>query len=202
MSDDNNTQPAAPTDVPAGVSPFLVILIISAGIGLLFAALALLAEGDTGGTSRDVTVPQSLRGWEAADFQLVGLDGELVRLTDFAGRPVFLNFWRTDCPPCVRELPAMQQFMREQGDTGAVVLAVNQGEDAGDVRAFLADLGITEIPILLDPDTDLARDYGYRGLPTTYIIDAEGRVAYQKIGEFTLEQMYSYLDAVNEQGIG
>ena len=189
-------------DQPGGISPLLVILLITGLLGVIAAVMMVLNEGqsassDDSGFAQITTPvpPRSLDDWQADDFLLTTLDGSQMSLADYRGRTVFLNFWRTDCPPCVREMPAMQEFMRDQGDDGAVVLAVNQGEDAGDVREFLADLGITDIPILLDPDVDLRTDYPYSGLPTTYVIAPDGRVTFQKIGEFTLTEMNTYLDA-------
>lgn len=179
-----------------GVSPLLVILSVSGLIGLVTAGVMLLASGPNAtSTGSAPPTPVVIDSRQAADFQLVSLDGEMVNLADFQGRPVFINLWRTDCPPCVRELPAFQQFMREQGDDGAVVLAINQGEELGFIRDFLAEIGINGVPVLLDPDLDVAADYSYRGLPTTYLIDSTGTVRFRKVGEMTLAEMNTYVEA-------
>jgi peroxiredoxin len=197
---DDDTQPAG------GVSPALVLLLITGLMGLLVAGAMLLSEGGrrTGpvvnSRSDIITAPQPgtrpVRDWQAEDFELPTLAGDTISLSDFAGRPVFLNFWRTDCEPCVRELPAFQAFLEEQGEDGAVVLAVNQGEDGEQIAEFLAEVGITEIPVLLDTRLEVSRYYPVPGLPTTYFIDREGMVQYTKIGEMELSEMYNYLDTL------
>jgi thiol-disulfide isomerase/thioredoxin len=109
---------------------------------------------------------------------------------------VFLNFWRTDCPPCVRELPAFQQFVREQGGGGAVVLAVNIEEEPDAMRAFLTDLGVSDIPVLLDTEGETASRYGVYQIPVTFVIDGTGYVQYQKFGEMRAEDLDAYLESL------
>ncbi len=189
-----------------GISPILVIFLITGALGFFAAAVMLFAEpGGARLDERDLLVPAQGRDrdWQAADFALTRLDGATVNLADYAGRPVFINLWRTDCPPCVRELPAMQEFARQQAGDGAVVIAINQGERADEISGFLDELGIvaaTEstdgIIILLDPGLLTGEDYPYQALPTTYILAEDHQVRYTKIGEVDLEGMYLYLEAV------
>ncbi len=173
------------------ISPLVAIFLLTSILGLIVAVVILMNEdSDTTGTPGSPV----LSGWEAADFELETLNGAIVRLSDYKGRPVFLNIWRTDCPPCVREMPALQQFAQEQGPDGAVVLAVNQGEQADDIREFLDEIGVNTLLILLDRDLILDQTYRVVGLPTTYIISPEGKVEYTKLGELTIEEMYTYVD--------
>ncbi|GAB4328427.1 MAG: hypothetical protein Kow00117_14860 [Phototrophicales bacterium] len=184
-----------------GLSPILVIFLISGALGFITAGVMLMNETRTSplptpNASLNNPLPASrpLRDWIADDFELLSLSGETVRLSDFAGRPVFINFWWTGCPPCEEEFPAFEQFLAEQGDDGAVILAVNQaGESPAEIQAFLDRINVHNVPILLDPDYIMPRLYPYTGFPTTYFIDATGQVRYQKIGTITLEQLYSYL---------
>jgi peroxiredoxin len=218
--DINEPQPTAaeaePATTPAqparGVSPAVVMLFITGLMGLVVAVGMLLAEGGRSGAGGlDPGSPaqvvggggggaplgagsRSMREWEADDFELPTLDGGTLRLTDYSGRPVFLNFWRTDCAPCVRELPAFQTFIQQQGDEGAIVLAVNQGESADDIREFLDEIGIDSIPVLLDPTLSLTALYPANALPTTYFINANGMVEYLRLGEMTIDEMYEYLE--------
>lgn len=180
---------------PRGVSPLLIMFLVTGLTGLVMAAAVLLSEErDEPASPFEPQAPQSLEDRQADDFTLPSLDGDAVRLSDFAGRPVFLNFWRTDCPPCAAEMPALEQFVQEQGDDGAVVLAVNQGEQAGAIRDFLDDIEVSDLPVLLDTDSDLLSDYAVPGLPTTYIIDGSGAVVYFKLGAVTLDDLYLYLE--------
>lgn len=180
------------------VSPLLVIFMASGFLGMLAAVVMLIAEQQTDTpTAESLTRTRPVeREWRADDFELMSLEGEPVRLSDFAGRTVFINFWRTDCPPCVAELPDFQQFMVEQGDSGAVVLAINQGERADDIARFLNEINVAGIPVLLDEDLAIDDSFPVGGLPTTYVVDGEGLVRYTKIGAMTLDEMYVYLDEV------
>lgn len=83
--------------------------------------------------------------------------------------------------------------MREQPPNGAVVLAVNGGESAETVSAFLSELGVEGIPVALDTDLSVRGQYGVIGLPTTFILDAEGVVRSRKMGEITLDNLRAYV---------
>lgn len=132
------------------------------------------------------------------DFELTSLDGETVRLSDYNGRIVFLNFWASWCEPCTRELPAMQEFVRAQPEDGAAVLAVNVEESAETVRAFLEAQGIRDLEILLDQESSAAASYGVFNIPVTFIIDEAGIVRYPKYGEITQAEMNGYVQALRE----
>lgn len=133
----------------------------------------------------------------APEFTLTGLNGETIRLVDLRGRVVFVNFWATDCEPCVRELPAFEAFMREQPPDGAVVLAVNGGESADTVSMFLGELGVESIPVALDTDLSVRGQYGVIGLPTTFILDGEDVMRSRHMGEITLENLRTYVHELN-----
>ncbi len=184
-----------------GTSPLLVLFMLTGFVGLIMAVVVFLSEGNTSSTPDGsnvaaVATPNSALNRPAENFQLMDINGELVSLAQFRGRPVFINLWWTGCPPCVREFPAFQQFMEEQGDDGAVVLAINQGESVGEIRPFLSDLGITDVPVLLDTDMTIGQLYPYNGFfPTTYLIDAEGNVRFRRIGEIGLGEMYEFLES-------
>lgn len=187
-----------------GVSPAILLFLMTGVLGLIAAGVMLATEPDNNAVQEaynDLTSGRAIRDWEAPGFPATTLDGDAIQLTDYRGQVVFLNFWWTGCPPCVRELPALQTFSEEQaalGDEGAVVLAVNQGEDAEQIREFLAELNVDNITVLLDRPRDWGNEYGVTGFPTTYVIDAEGMVRWIKIGELEVEEMYAYLDSVTD----
>ncbi len=112
------------------------------------------------------------------------LNGDRRSLDDFSGKVLLVNFWATWCPPCVKELPSMQALRRQFAGEPFEVIAVNVGEDPVDVSNFLnridADL---EYPILLDENMVAAKNWKVRALPTTYIIDPQGRARYIALGE-------------------
>jgi peroxiredoxin len=142
--------------------------------------------------------PPGLLDKSAPVFTLSTLDGEVVSLADYRGRVVFVNFWWSGCPPCVEELPTFQQFASEQSTTGAVVLAVNVGEEPAQIQEFLSenDIVMNNVPILLDTNYAVLRKYGVSVFPTTYIVNPDGVLSKVKFGAFNLDELYSYLASV------
>jgi peroxiredoxin len=127
------------------------------------------------------TLPELPRPIAAPNFELADLDGGLHKLTDYRGKVVVLNFWATWCPPCRYEMPSMQRGWEAAGADGVVFLGVNVGEDADTVFMFLADYSV-EFPLLLDKDATVIKEYQVVGLPTTFIIDPQGRITHRVIG--------------------
>jgi thiol-disulfide isomerase/thioredoxin len=119
----------------------------------------------------------------APDFTLPDLDGEARSLAEFRGKVVMLNFWATWCPPCRREMPSMQRLYEKYGERGLVVVAVNQFEDPDLVFEFTGRLSLEPtFPILFDRESRVSEQYKVKGLPTTYLLDREGRIHYRAIG--------------------
>ncbi len=94
---------------------------------------------------------------------------------------MIVNFWATWCPPCRDELPALQRVWEELREDGLVVLGVNVGEDAELIFFFTADYPV-DFPLLLDQDATAIDTWPVRGIPTTFVIDPDGRIAYRAIG--------------------
>ena len=152
------------------------------------------------GASFEPAEPRAILNFRAPDFELPTLDGrQLVSPADYAGRPLFLNFWATWCAPCVRELPALQEFAATHAsdDAGPALLAINLGESAETVSAFLREIGVTDLLVALDISQVVKRDYGVQNLPTTFVIDGEGMVLAKQLGEMTYEQMTLRLQELN-----
>ena len=108
-------------------------------------------------------------------------DGNTIRLTDFQGKVVFVNFWATWCIPCRLEMPAMERLYREFKGQGLVILAVNVQERPGPVRTFVRELELT-FPVVLDSKGAAAMAYAVRGLPATYLIDRNQVIVGRAIG--------------------
>jgi peroxiredoxin len=105
------------------------------------------------------------------------------RLSDLRGKVVLVNFWATWCPPCRKELPSMERLWRQFRDAGLVVLGVNVGETGDEVFAFSKGLDTPlTFPLLLDEDSAVAQSWPVKGLPTTFLIDKQGRMAFGVIG--------------------
>ncbi len=111
----------------------------------------------------------------AIDFELDTLDGGKLRLSDFRGKTVFLNFWATWCPPCIEEMPSLRRLHRKlSSHPEFVFLAVSTDEDWEPVRRFF-EREPAEFPVLLDAKGVLAKRYGTTKFPETYVI-RDGRV--------------------------
>jgi peroxiredoxin len=117
----------------------------------------------------------------APDFDLKDPQGRPQRLADYRGKPLILNFWATWCPPCREEMPSMQRAHEVVAAEGIAVIAVNVGEDADTIAAFLEDEPV-DFPLPMDTDSKVAQHYHMQGLPTTYVIDPQGRLAYRAMG--------------------
>jgi thiol-disulfide isomerase/thioredoxin len=126
-------------------------------------------------------------GEPAPDFVLRDLGGAPVRLSDLRGRVVFLNFWATWCRPCKKELPDIQRMAGEYPDDLAV-LAVNLEESPEEAAAFLRENGLS-LPALLDRTGAVYRQYRLNGLPDSFFIDREGRIAAIQYGYLTESMM-------------
>ncbi len=116
----------------------------------------------------------ALPGQPAPNFELANLAGQPVKLSDFAGKPVILNFWATWCPPCRQEMPELQAAAEEYGDR-LTIIGINHtsGDNPDLVPNFVAEYGIT-FPVLLDELGLVVEIYGVVGLPTTIFIDRNG----------------------------
>ena len=147
----------------------------------VLAALALVAllvygvSGVGGSTTLDDAVKAGKRP-EAPVRELPDLGGGTGSLADYAGKPVLLNFWASWCEPCKAEAPILERAHRRLRAEGGAVLGVTVSDQSDDSRAFLKKYGLT-FPSLRDVEGALGRDYGTTGVPETFAIDREGRVA-------------------------
>lgn len=120
------------------------------------------------------------------DFELKTLSGDTVKLSDYKGKKVMLNFWATWCPPCKAEMPDMQKFYEGNKDR-VEILAVNM-DTTNDVAGFVKEYGLT-FPILLDEENEVNKDYGIVSIPTTFFIDEDGVIKQKITGSMQLEDM-------------
>jgi thiol-disulfide isomerase/thioredoxin len=203
-------------ETPGGGRRFLLII---AGLAVLSLALTLLIFGGSwfgSDTSDDTPLLQSLpafsgtpesaivplerelaelptAGSVAPDFALSDLDGNTVRLGDLRDRPVILNFWASWCAPCRLEMPELEQVQQDLGDSGLVVLLINQEESPDRVRAFSDELGLTT-PTLLDGEGQVGRAYGAFFLPSTVFVGPDGMVSAVHRGIISRSQIDGYLN--------
>ncbi len=110
-------------------------------------------------------------------------NGNAVDLAQFKGKPVVINYWASWCPPCRREMPVLVAAQSEHDDVTFVF--VNQGEFAMTADAFLHSQGLSPSHVYYDPGSQLMRESGAAGLPTTLFFDASGRLVTSHMGELS-----------------
>ena len=134
-------------------------------------------------------------GYLAPDFRLETEEGEVVVLSDFRGRPVFINFFAVWCGPCRFEMPEIESVYNSLGDD-LVVLTVDVRESAERVKAYKELLGLT-MPTVMDTHRQVATAYQVPGLPWTFILDDQGVVRHIKFGAFlSREELIAALGTV------
>jgi len=119
----------------------------------------------------------------APALKLKDLDGAAHDLAQLKGRVVLVNFWATWCPPCRREMPSMERLSQALKGEPFSVLAVDVGEDADTIDLFTSQLDATPtFPILLDTRSHTLQAWKVAGLPTTFLVDKQGRIIASAIG--------------------
>lgn len=137
-------------------------------------------------------------GLKAPEFELETLAGEEVKLSDFQGKKVMINFWATWCPPCKEEMPDMEELHKKTSDD-VVILAVNIDPE-NDVKGFASDMGVT-FPILMDKKSDkqpklVNEIYQLISIPSTFFLDEEGIIRYKYVGALKLKEMENYISQI------
>ena len=123
----------------------------------------------------------SIIGTEAPDFTLPDSHGQNVHLKDLLGKTVVVDFWASWCGPCRASMPDLHQLYREFSGRGLVVLGVNVGEEASEVDQVAAKEAFT-FPLLHGAEPDVSIEYFVDALPTTIVVDRQGRISYRAGG--------------------
>ncbi len=136
-------------------------------------------------------------GDRAPDFDLAAADGSGIRLEDYRGKLVLLNFWATWCPPCVEEMPSLNFVYEHLRGKGIVVLGVSVDEDEAVYRDFLQRARV-RFPTVRDPQRTIPTRYGTLKYPETYLIDREGYVLRKYVGaeDWTRPEIINYLSSL------
>ena len=181
-----------------------IYLMIGGGVLLLVIGIyQLLPGGSSENSSIGVADYQATAVQEsqlAKDFTMPELDGgERISLSDFRGKIVVLNVWASWCLPCRKEAPALQAAWEDYRGRGVQFLGSNYQDDRDAARGFVEEFGIT-YPSVFDPSGRLAIDYGFFGLPSTFVIDGSQRIRFRFTGYLTASRLRAALDDLLEGG--
>jgi thiol-disulfide isomerase/thioredoxin len=162
-----------------------ILLLVVIIVALLVLGALLLRGGsesiESTGDGEGVTLKQ------APSFNLKDYEGNLVSLSDFAGRPVVVNSWAAWCPFCRKELPDFAEVQKEFGDQ-VVVIAIDRAESLEKAKQYSDELGVTEdLVFLLDPNDSFYADIGGFTMPETIFVDREGLIREHKRGPLTVD---------------
>ena len=171
-------------------NPLVLILVAAIVAAMLFAGIHTARKNRVAGS-----VSGELRGQVAPDFELPSLDGKNMKLSDFRGKAVLLNFWATWCGPCKIEMPWFVQLQKEYGPQGFQIIGVAM-DDASteDIAKFARQMGVN-YPILLGKEA-VGQSYGgVNVLPTTFFVDRDGKLVAR---EFGLQSRSVFVDHIKE----
>ncbi|MGQ9371540.1 TlpA family protein disulfide reductase [Azospirillum sp. ST 5-10] len=139
--------------------------------------------------------PVAEAGAPAPELTVLDRDGNAVRLADFRGRVVLVNFWITGCGPCLAEMPGLDRVYRARRERGFAVLGVNMGQDPDTVEAARRRLRVS-FPLLSDQLMIAAKTYAVVGVPVSFLVDAEGRLRERIDGLLEPDALERKLDAL------
>jgi cytochrome c biogenesis protein CcmG/thiol:disulfide interchange protein DsbE len=146
-------------------------------------------------TQNDVNVGNKI-GFMAPDFTLPTVDNREIRLSDYRGRPVILNFWATWCGPCRYEVPAFKAFYERYPEEEVAIIAVSTQDDPDSARGYAVRDGLKFV-IPVDPRGVVANMYNVRGMPTTFFLNEAGIITSIKIGPFlSIDEMEERMTSV------
>ncbi len=134
----------------------------------------------------------------AADFTIFDGNGNKVHLSDYAGKPVILNFWASWCTPCKKEMPDFNEKYLEYGDEiQFLMIDFAKDDKIEDAKKYISEMGF-EFPVFFDIDGDASSVYDIWALPTTIFIDADGYVVERFKGTVSEEKLQSGIDKILE----
>ncbi|ALS34744.1 hypothetical protein PTRA_b0227 [Pseudoalteromonas translucida KMM 520] len=136
-------------------------------------------------------------GVELPQSAVYNLRGKEVDLQSFKGKPVVINFWASWCPPCRKEMPVLQAAQKNNPNIAFVF--VNQGEDLFTVQKFINAEQLDLQNVFFDQNSNVSRESGAAGLPTTLFYSSDGKLVTSHMGELSHASLRYYMQAINQQ---
>jgi peroxiredoxin len=133
----------------------------------------------------------------APDFELMDLDGNMVKLSDLKCKNLIINFWATWCPYCIQEMPDLQKLHDKYKDDNFTVIAINVREKGSKAKEYLEENNI-EIPVLLDIEGTASSVYGANSIPLSVAVNKDGIIVTGRLGMMTYDQMESMYQSILE----
>ena len=163
-----------------------IILVAAAGIALHlfyngYVATAGSQHPELDRLFRNIGILKIPHVTRPVEIQLKDVFGNTVSISDFRGKVVFLNFWATWCPTCVIEMPSMEKLHRKLKDKDFVMVAINLRESAAQVKSVFEKLELS-FTVLLDSSGEVGTGFAVNALPTTFVLDKEGRIIGKALG--------------------
>ncbi|MEE8469722.1 MAG: redoxin domain-containing protein [Dehalococcoidia bacterium] len=170
-----------------------LVLLALALLGLLVAqGCTSSSQGVTDGPQGEPGTVGPREGQLAPDFTLVDLEGNTIRLSDYRGKTVFLNFWATRCPPCRAEMPEIESLYQEYKDRDVVVIGIDLLEPETTVRQYVEHGGFNWT-FVIETTGEVANDYRVAAIPISFFVDREGIIKVVNIGAMTKRAMEAKL---------
>ena len=127
------------------------------------------------------SAPAAVMQTAAPDFTLKSQKGDNLKLSELRGKVVLINFWASWCGPCRQEMPILDQLYRHYRPLDFTVLGVDVEQDSDGAKSLLKDVSVS-FPILFDNENKVSKLYDVKGMPSTVLVDRDGRVRYMHIG--------------------
>ena len=176
-------------------SLIVTVFVLVAVIALAAAVYPSLAEKAVEATTAEQTsIADTVQYKKYTDIRIFDKNGNEVKLSDFEGRPMILNFWATWCGYCIYEMPDFEAAYKEYGDE-IQFLMVNTDDGIGIGEDFIETEGYT-FPTYYDLQFNAAVTYGISGIPRTIAIDAEGNIRYNRSGMIGSDTLQSIIDMI------
>jgi len=177
---------------------FIVIGIGLIAVGVAAMALLTLRHSPWPQVERETSAIPAKVDYAAPALTLNDLEGNPHSLDDYLGQVVLVNLWATWCPPCLEEMPVFESFYRDHSAGGFLIIAINDGDPLSDAQEFVENYGLT-FPVWSDPQYLSEQTFETMNLPSSYVIDRQGRVRLRWVGAISRAMLDQYVVPIIEE---